>query len=429
MTIRYEEIKPLPAEDSDYCLLDEMADFHDGYVVQDPRQRDAAVLLAGTTWAGGPDGAWFTIPRALWTSEQAAQEETGKTTAMMVTVSMSANPEDASGTYAALRSALAEAGATPENALRTFYLDEVGDEIFGAAGTNRGGNPVFTKLAKKGYKIGASDSYSRQGTKVKFSLFHPLFMTSKNVALPRDLRSRTIVFYMQAGTPRKYFSAREGEQQARELGMALGREISEHMAELADFRASGYHPRLVKRRLEVWEPLFAVAKILGGQRWLNRCMQAFLFLALDTNQAALSPRERILRDADGLAARVQRILPDGREFVPAEILAGELKRLGAPYADKASLQVCKDIAEAMPVAPKQVRIGAEVIRGYWTRDIRYAWETMRPKDPEDVEEPEEEENPFAVTDVTDAVFDAVFENKPEAAAVTTSRQSRQEQAV
>src|SRR5579871_949880 len=107
MTIRYEEIKPLPAEDSDYCLLDEMADFHDGYVVQDPRQRDAAVLLAGTTWAGGPDGAWFTIPRALWTSEQAAQEETGKTTAMMVTVSMSANPEDASGTYAALRSALA----------------------------------------------------------------------------------------------------------------------------------------------------------------------------------------------------------------------------------------------------------------------------------------------------------------------------------
>jgi hypothetical protein len=424
MTVRYEEIKPVTANDEDYCILDEGAEFFDPYVVQDPRQRDAAVLVAAATWAGGPDGAWFTIPRVLWTSEESAQEETGKTLAMTITANLSANPEDASGTYAALRSALAEAGATPENSLRTFYLDEVGDEIFGAAGTNRGGNPVFTKLAKKGYKRGAFDSYSRQGTKVKFSLFHFVYMTSKDVALPRDLRGRTIVMYMKAGTPKRYFSAREGEQKAKDLGMALGREVQEHMQELADFRALGYHPRLTKRRLEVWEPLFAIAKVLGGQRWLNRCMQAFLMLALDTNQTALSPRERILRDADGLAAKVQRILPDGREFTPGLALAGELKRLGTPYSDKSDLAICGDLAEAMPLAPKQVRVGTEVIRGYWTRDIRYAWETVRPKDPEDVEDPEEEENPFAVTDVTDTVFDAVFENKPQPATVTASRQSR-----
>lgn len=411
--------------EEDYCILDEGADFRDIYVVDDPRQRDAAVLASAATWAGGVDGAWFTIFRALWTSEETAQEETGKTTGMMVTAMMSANPEDASGTYASLRSALAEAGNTPENALRTFYYDEVGDGVFGEDGTNRGGNQVFTDLVKKGYKRGATDSVSRQGTKRKHSLFHPVFMTGKGVSLPRDARGRTVVFYMKPGTPRGYFSAREGEQDARELGQALGREVRQHIQELKDFRALGYHPRLVKRRLEVWEPLFAVAWVLGGRRWLNRCMQAFLMMALDSNQAALSPRERTLRDADSLAAAVQVITPDGREFTPGIRLADEMRRLsGAPYADKTVLGVCTMVAQAMPVAPRQVRIGNDVTRGYWTKDIRDAWEKVRPRDPDDVDEPAEEENPFDVTDVTDASLDASFDNAPQPAPVTVSRRSR-----
>ena len=399
-------------EEEDYCILDEAAEFRDKYVVDDPRQRDAAVLLAAMTWASGPAGAFFTIPRAMWTSEEARQEETGKTTAMMTTVLMSANPEDASGTYAALRSALAEASSTPENPLRTFYLDEVGDEVFGEAGTNRGGNPVFTKFAKKGYKKGATDSYSRNSTKHKFSINYPLFMTSKDVALPRDLRGRTIVSYMSAGSPPKFLYARD-EEEAKNLGLAIGRVVQEHLAELAEFRALGYHPRLVKRRLEVWEPLFAIAKIIGGQRWLNRCMQAFLLLALDNNQTALSPRERTLRDLDAVAADVQVTLPDGREFAPGKALAEELIGLGKPYDENSVIGVSRDvIAQQMPVSPRQVRVGPDVIRGYWVKDIRDAWEAFRPKDPDDVEEPEEEDNPFDVTDVTDGSFDAVFVNSP-----------------
>ena len=423
--IRYDNIAPEPpAEQEEYCILDEAAEFREKYVVEDPRQRDAAVLLAAMTWAAAPSGAFFTIPRALWTSAEARLEETGKTTAMMTTVLMSANPEDASGTYAALRSALAEVSNTPENPLRTFYLDEVGDEIFGEAGTNRGGNPVFTKFAKKGYKRGATDSYSRNSTKYKFPINYPLFMSSKDVGLPRDLRGRTIVFYMEAGSPPNFLYARD-EEDAKDLGKAIGRVVGEHLAELAEFRALRYHPRLIKRRLEVWESLFAVAKVIGGQRWLNRCMQAFLLLALDSNQTALSPRERILRDLDAVVAQVQVTLPDGREFVSGLALAEELRKLGKPYEDKTVLGVSRDdIAESMPVAPRQVRVASEVIRGYWVKDIRNAWDAIRPVDPDDVEEPDEEDNPFDVTDVTDASFDAVFVNDSLPAATAKSRVSR-----
>jgi Protein of unknown function (DUF3631) len=380
------------------CILDEVAEFYDRFVVIDPVKRDAAVLFAGVTWA---QKALFTLPRFMFTSEETGLEETGKTTAMNVTAALSANAEEADGSYAALRSALMAADGTPEDSLRLWTFDAIDATVFGESGQNAGNNATLIKLLEKGYKKGAHESISVRGTKKSIPLFYPVIMTGKGVTLRRDLRSRTVVVRIESGTPQEYFDARVAEPDARKQGEALGKEVRLHLKEIGDFRADGIHPRLIKRKQEVWEPLFAVAWHLGGQRWLNRCRDAFELLALDSGTQALSLRQETLRDASSVLDKIPvRVIPNGalvgRQFAGGLVLAREIGRLPG-YEEKSDLAVAQDIARYMrPVTPRQVRFGKEVISGYLADDIRAAWEAARPQDPDDATLAEEV-NPFDVT--------------------------------
>jgi len=382
------------------CILDEVADHFSRYVVIDPVSRDASVLFAGVTWA---QKVLFTLPRMLITSEEAGLEETGKTTAMNVIAALSAHPEEADGSYAALRSALMAAKDTPEDSLRLWTFDAIDATMFGESGQNSGSNATLVKLLEKGYKTGAHESISVRGTKKSIPLFYPVIMTGKGVTLRRDLRSRTIVLRMKSGTPLEYFDARIAEPDTRRMGEALGIQVRAHEPDIAGFRGEGIHPRLIKRKLEVWEPLFAVAWALGGQRWLNRCRDAFEALALDSVNQALTLRQETLRDACAVLDKITlRVIANGahvgKRFAGGLALASEMRRLPS-YGEKSELAVAQAIAKHMhPHVPKQVRFGKEVISGYLEDDIRTAWELARPEDPDDVTFPGEEANPFAVKD-------------------------------
>ena len=381
-------------------ILDEIADQFSRYVVTSDVNRDAAVLFAGVTWA---QKVLFTVPRMLFTSDEAGQEETGKTTAMNVVAALSVNAEEADGSYAALRSALMAAADTPEDSLRLWTFDAIDATMFGESGQNKGTNATLIKLLEKGYKTGAHESISVRGVKRKIPLFYPVIMTGKGVTLRRDLRSRTIVERMETGTPPEYFDARVAEPDTRKMGEALGKEIRVHLKEIMEFRGDGIHPRLTKRRLEVWEPLFAVAWCLGEQRWLNRCRDAFEALALDSVNQALTLRQQTLKDAaDVLSKITMRVVPNGanvgKQFAGGLALAAEIKRLKG-YEEKSELAIAQAVAKHMqPAVPRQVRFGKEVISGYLAQDVRNAWEAARPEDQDDVVFPDEEVNPFAVKD-------------------------------
>lgn len=427
--IKYEEVRPRPEEEvtkeepaqEPAPILNEIRDYYADYVVADREEITASILFAGVTWA---QQVLYTIPRFLYTSEESGEEETGKTTAMNVTAALSASPEDATGSYAALRSALAEVSNTPENPLRTWTYDAIDATVFGESGMNKGSNATLVKLLERGYKRGATDSISVRGSKKKIPLFFPVIMTGKGVSLPRDIRSRTIVVRMTPGKPRKYFTAREAEPEARKLAAALGREVSKHLAQIGDFRGLGLHPRLDARKLEVWEPLFAVADALGGQEWLNLCRDAFEKLALNSGALALSPRQEILRDIDGLLDSMAFELPNGRIFAEGRALADELIRRDNPdYRSRTLLGMAAAIAKAMPTAPKQVRIGQDRVNGYYADDIRKAWADVRPPELENIGAAEEED-PFAVSAVSDEDFDEVFEIPQEPASSGSSASSR-----
>ncbi len=373
-------------------VLDETADFVSRHVSCSQAQADVMTLYAGTTYV---IKAFPTLGHMLFAGET---EACGKTVAMMVTAALCANPLDASGTSYALQSALAAASNAPEQLTPTLYYDEI-SSVFGRSGLAASRDPI-AEILRKGYKAGATRAWSVNRTSENYSIYTPFLMAGLRNAVPRDIRTRCIVVIMRAGTPGAYFDAREAEPEARDLAACLGEAAASRITEIAAFRAKGIHPQLRDRHMEVWEPLFAVAYILGGQEWLNRCLAAFRELALaGAAQVNLTPKQKTIRDcAEVTAASESRfVLEDGTEFMGGKILRAELLEMDGKrpvteqrYRGRTDASVGQLIADALPLASLQVTVGdSRRVRGYYADDIAAAWDRIRPDDPEDAVIPDE----------------------------------------
>ena len=373
---------------TEYLILDEVCDFVSDHLKVASTQADAITLYAASTHALP---GLVTIGRMLFSAEV---EEAGKTLAMEIAAALSDNPQDAAGSSYALQSALAAAAAAPEKHHPTFYYDEIGG-VYGESGLNRGGNAVLDQTLKKGYRISGKSSWSVNRTKQEFSVFGGFYMTGLKTAIPRDIRSRTIVIEMKPGKPGRYYDIRESVPQAQELQEALNSQVLAVTRQIGAFRGRGLHPRLTGRKLEVWEPLLAVAWVMGGQRWLNRALTAFLDLALsESDEVKLSPRQRVLKDMNDLLGTAFA----GKRFIGGLDLADELRHLPDPLYGRTPNGIARLVADCMrPVEPRQERFGSEKrVRGYRAADIRRLWEQVKPEETEDAELAEED-NPFAVT--------------------------------
>ncbi len=381
-------------------VLDESAEFVAKHVSCTPAQADVMTLYATATHALK---AFPTFGRMLFAGET---EACGKTVAMTVTAALSANPLDASGTSYALQSALAAASNAPEQLTPTLYYDEISG-VFGRSGLAASRDPI-AEILRKGYKQGATRAWSVNRTSEQYSVYTPFLMAGLRNAVPRDIRTRCIVVIMRAGTPGAYFDAREAEPEAQALAACLGQAVASCIIEIAGFRAKGIHPQLRDRHLEVWESLFAVAYILGGQEWLNRCLAAFRELALaGSAQVALTPKQKTVKDIAEVTAASDRkfVLEDGTGFMGGKILRAELLDMDdrrpvkdQRYRGRSEASVGQLIADALPMASLQITVAEGKRRwGYYADDIAAAWERIRPDDPEDAMIPEETD-PFADED-------------------------------
>jgi hypothetical protein len=362
--------------------LDEIARWMSRYVVATPAQIDAMTLLAAQTWVCDTE-TLVTTPRALWVGEK---PQSGKTNAMTVTGSLCYAPEDTEGTWPSVMSGLA-GYASEGKPCPTLYFDEIG-AVFGPGGT-RGASHPLGKVLRKGYKRNGKMAWSVDRSKVDFSIFSTFLMTGLATAVPFDIRTRCIVFRMEPGVPKAYFDAREAEAQAESYAEVLGAWVKSYRAEIKAFRGRKLGiAKLTSRRLEIWEPLFAVASC-AGQNWLDRCYTAFCELGLDeSDQPKLTPVQTIVRDLAATAAVMD------AEFIGGLELADELARLDDPlYAGHSTLGVARLIAEALPFGSRQVNR----VRGYFRSDLLELWEQMRPAESAGVTITEDED-PFAVTD-------------------------------
>lgn len=395
-------------------ILDEALDFIETYLSVTRAQAVAMVLYAAATWALP---VLVTMGRLLFVSEN---EESGKTLAMMLTAALCANPEDVAGTAYALQSALAAASNSPEIPQPTLYCDEISD-IFGRSGLGGAKNPI-AEVLRKGYKYNATKKWSVNRVPEVYSIFTPFLMTGLKVAVPRDIRSRCIVITMHAGKPRKYFDVRTGDGWAARLAETIGKRIANVLPDIKDYRAYGMHPKLIGRKLEVWEPLFAVAQHLGGQQWVNMCMAAFTELTANgSSELSLSPRQQLVADVYDLMVNGELAQWAEKGFIPGEFLADAVIRLPL-YADFSPEQARKMLAdELVPMGIRthqhrgMLRRGYPVDRmsGYYPGEITAAWDQIRPDDPEDVENPGFED-PFDVSSLTDDQFEIFPGDEPPA---------------
>jgi hypothetical protein len=366
--------------------LDECDAFYKRYVVTTDEQRWAAILYAAATHSVK---SYATFGRLFFGS---ADEASGKTVGMEVTVCFCSRPLDAAGSPQDLVNALADASLEAEMPVPTLFRDEIGTE-FPGGGQYRGNN-ICGDILRRGYKNGARRGRGRSGSSQKFSIYTPFIMTGVGPAvLPKDIRSRCIVITMQPGRPEHYFDVRDAESQARDLGMALGREVRMRADQLKQFRAWTLGIKgLDGRRAEVWESLFAVAIALGGEKWLARCTAAFKALALaNSEKPVLTPYQKIVQVvAEELAPQI--VLDN---FVPGEKL-GDLLRALPEYDGLSNAAACKRISDALPcfTDERRLRSGGR-LRGYNFSEIQEAWDEMKPDELEDAEIPEEV-NPFAV---------------------------------
>lgn len=360
------------------CILDKVDKFVEPFIDCQDEQRWAGILYSAAT---GIIREVPTFPRFYIT---ASEPESAKSLFMRMMVCLSCNPVNGSGTSFGLVSALAAASAEREKPVPTIYRDEIGKVKIDVS---------LSDILREGYVDGATRSRSRNGVPEYYSIYVPFIMAGLPSGFPVDIRTRCIVVTLKPGVPKRYFDIRDSQPDARAWGRELTRQARAAAKQVNEFRVLNLGiPELYGRKAEVWEPLFAVAQALGGQKWVTRCLAAFKLLALaESDKAELTPEQEVLKNAAELAPGLSVF-----GFVPGQRLGEEMRRLPR-YSGRSLASMNKLISEAIPFYTQQRRLPetGERMRGYELDEIIRAWELVRPRDPEDMEE-FQEEDPFAV---------------------------------
>jgi hypothetical protein len=386
-------------------MLSESARYLGSYIAATPAQIDTLTLVAAVTHVTDPQ-TLVSVPRVLFTAKE---PEAGKTHSAKTTLSLCYNPMDTTGTWYGVQSGIAEQ-AQQGRQCPTFFRDEISG-VFGDNGLGRSA-PQLADIIRQGYLSDATCAWSVNRQRVEFSTFSVFLMTGLRSAVPSDVRTRCIVINMAPGEPPQYYDLRDARDRAKKLAMALGRSVRGNRDFIREFRVRTIgHPKLVKRRGEVWEPLFAVAAAADAQsgtgEWKTRALAAFLEVALDENdQMTLSPDQEIIRDVAAAAELIELRTWRGEPFAGGKALREALRELDDDAYGRLSDDVlgCR-MRDALtdehgdPLRSVQVRFGNRLVRGYLVKDLLGAWDAIRPGDASEFELAEEPD-PFADEDAS-----------------------------
>lgn len=366
--------------------LDEMRDFIGQFIDASGAQLDAITLWVGHTHVLG---AFVATPRLLFTSRDPG---CGKSEALRRVRDLSANGWSASR---ATKYAVTAKLDCPPEAKPTIIVDEV-SQIFGKSGRSGATHPL-AGLLLNGYKFGETESFSANRTTVDVDIFTAAALGGRGNAVPDDVRDRAIAIMMQPGRPAMDYLVREHDPMAAMYRAAVGQFLRQHLAELETFRARGIHPKLTGRRREIWEPLFAVAQVAGGT-WPQRCLEAFLDLAMDQAAAQiLTPQQAAIRDVLRAAQAI------GGAEIPGRAVIDRIRGFGEPlYEGMPDRSLEMFIAKAMepyqPVQLSRTENEGRQPRGYYLADIERLAAERLPADPE----------PDADEDESDAEDESIF---------------------
>ncbi len=228
-------------------MLSEAARYLGSYISATSAQVDTMALVAAVSSVADP-ATLVSVPRVIWTAKE---PEAGKTHSAKLTLSLCYNPMNTTGSWPGVKAGIAEyaqAGAQ----CPTFFRDEI-QKVFGGNGLGDGGE--LGDIIRQGYVCDATQAWSVNRQRVEFSTFSVFLMTGLRAAIPTDIRTRCIVLNMVPGESPQYYDLREARERAKKLAVSLHRAVRGNRDFIRAFRVRSIgHPKLIKRKGEVWQP-------------------------------------------------------------------------------------------------------------------------------------------------------------------------------
>lgn len=329
--------------------------------------------VAHTLWIAHTHAmdAWEATARLAFMSPEPSS---GKTRALEITENLVPRPVQSVNVSPAYL--FRKVGA--EDGRPTILFDEI-DTIFGKKAK---GNEEIRGLLNAGHRKGAvAGRCVVKGKQVETEEI-PAYCAVALAGLddlPDTIRTRSIIIRMRRRAPdeqvepyRRRLHAPEGQ----ELGEKLAAWIANNESRLSDALPQ-MPPEIVDRDADVWEPLFAVADLIGGD-WPLKARVAAVTLVTDAKVGTPSLGIRLLAD-------LREVFGDKAQLRTTDILECLNRMEEAPWGDiKGKAMDARGLSQHLSpygVRPKTIRTGqgSNTAKGYTRDDLHDAWQRYLPK--------------------------------------------------
>jgi len=338
-----------------YCPLDLIENFFRRYVVY-PNEH---ALTAHVLWIPHTYlmGLWDISPRMGFFSPEPGS---GKSRALECSRRVAHNPMPTASITGASFMRMVHEGDY------TIFIDEL-EGIYGS-GQARDVNGTLTSVLNAGFESDAVAHRCEANTNKPqiFKIYAPVMMAGLNRAkLPDSLKSRMIAVHMKRRLPGDKiadFRKRRAEAEAKPICEALTEWCAEAEGKI-DLDALSIPSDVRDRDADVWEPLFAIAQVAGGE-WSRRVTEsARWFVSARTDDSADSSGLRLLRDCAAILETAHTCIPDwlrAELFNMSDAPWSTWGKNGSGMTTFALKQWLKDYS----IKPKPVRVGGVTVKGY-----------------------------------------------------------------
>jgi hypothetical protein len=329
-----------------------------------------AAHIAHTLWIAHTHfmECWESTPRLAFLSPEPGS---GKTRAIEVTETLVPRPvESINATPAYLFRKVADPEGAP-----TILYDEI-DTLFGPRARD---NEELRGLINAGHRRGATAGRCVVRGKVIETEELPAYCAVALAGLgnlPDTIMSRSIVVRMRRRSPT------EKVEPYRRINAPQGHRLRDQLSAWAPRVAHALHQAqpampdgVEDRNADVWEPLLAIADLVGGC-WPERAREAAVALVMHEKTATPSLGVRLLAD-------IRQVFGQQQEMGTEALLHALLRLEESPWAElKGKPLAPRDLARLLSpydVAPKLIRTDGHVTRGYRRCDLTDAWSRYLPE--------------------------------------------------
>jgi len=339
-------------------LLDDVHDFLGRFVAYPSEHAHVAhTLWIGHAWLME---CWDSTPRIAFLSPEPGS---GKSRCVEVTGPLVPRPVHAVNvTSAYLFRKIGDEDGRP-----TILYDEV-DTVFG--NRNSGENEDVRGLLNAGHRKGAMVGRCMMIGKTVHTEELPVYCAVALAGLndlPDTLMTRSVIVRMRRRSPTEHvepWRPRLNEPEAEKLADRLmtWSANAQHLVQWPEMP-----PGIEDRNADVWEPLLAVADVVGGD-WPERARVSAVSLVSDLRTASVSLGVMLLRDLRAIfaARRADKLSTDDILQALHDIVESPWSELRGKPLDPRGLARYLSKYE---VKSKQVRIGEKTLKGYELADL------------------------------------------------------------